>query len=76
MLAPEFFGVKEQFTALIELQRMLKGLVNCVDVRVKMLESFFVSTNNFLTKLRTKAQIFEIATVQKFNVVNTWLDTL
>ena len=76
MLVLEFLGAKEQLTALIESHRMLKNLVNCVDTCVKMLESFFVGTNNFLTELGAKAQILETTTVQKFKEVNTQLDTL
>ena len=76
MLTLEFLGAKEQLSTLIDSQRMLKSLANCLDTHVETLESFFVGTNNFLTKLGTKAQILKIATIQKFNEVVARLDSL
>ena len=43
---------------------------------METIKNFFVGMNNFLAKLRTKTSILETTTIQKFNEVNTWLDTL
>ena len=54
MFALEFLLPKEQLNVLLESQRMLKILVNCMDTQVETMENSFVDTNNFLAKLGQK----------------------